>query len=117
LSQRWDALRDAPDTPGIERAQVGERERGDGPHAVGRPVDRAVVDDDQLAIAAALHVAFDGLRAQVEGEIEGQQGVFGRVSPRAAMGIADHLLAVTHVCPIFACGPLTPPCAYGSTRT
>ncbi len=67
--------------------------------AVGRAVHRAVVDDDQFAVTAALHVALDGVGAEVEGEIEGQQGIFGRMAARAPMGIADYLSPLTHRCP------------------
>ena len=99
---RWGMRQTRPASSARRSAKV---QRGDRACAVGCAVHRAVVDDDQFAITAALHVALDGVGAKIEGEIEGQQGIFGRMAARAPMGIADYLSPLTHRCPALSPGP------------
>jgi hypothetical protein len=69
----------------IELTQLLKGRLADVAVSIGRAVYRVVVDDDELAVAGALHVEFNRVRAQVEGEREGEQGIFRRMAARATM--------------------------------
>ena len=79
---------------GIEAAQVGKVEVEDVAMAVGEFIDRVVVKDDCMTIAAHVDVTFYSVDGEGESVAKGSQGVFRSEMGAAAMG--DALYRVSH---------------------
>ena len=69
----------------VELAQLGQRVILDQPAAVGRAIERLVVDDGQLAVAGQMHVELDPVGAELERALERRHRVFRAVAHRAAV--------------------------------
>jgi hypothetical protein len=74
--------------PGVEGAERGEVELGDGAGPIGRALDALVVVDDHDAVPRGVDVGFEDRRAQRQRAREGGQRVLGRLA--AAAAVADH---------------------------
>jgi len=57
--------------------------------AVGRPIDRVVVDHHRHAVGAQLNVEFDGVGPEADRLPEGGEGVLGRACRGATVGHAQ----------------------------
>ena len=56
--------------------------------AVGGALQGEIVDDDRLLVGGEVHVQLDAVGALLEGQLEGRDGVLGRVGRGAS--VADH---------------------------
>src|SRR5262249_15406929 len=74
----------------IEAAQLGERARPHRPAAVGRPLERRVVDDDGNAVRAQADVELDPVRPETNGLTEGCERVLRCDSGCASMSDDVH---------------------------
>ena len=72
----------------VELFELGERESGDFAFAIGRPVERVVVDDDNAAVAAQQHVELEHVRTDLDRFFERGERVLRRSSGKAPVG--DH---------------------------
>ena len=54
------------------------------------------MDDDYLSICAELRIALDAIRAEVERQIERQQGIFRGMPARATMPVTDWVSSGAH---------------------
>ena len=89
--QRRNALRQRTSAPNQAPASSCSARPACGPHqamAVGRAIERLVVDHRQRAIARQVDVQLDPVCAKLEPALERGKRVFGTVAHRAAM--ADH---------------------------
>src|SRR5262245_12719107 len=77
--------RGAPRAPKPQAAKVGGRHRPDRTGAIGRPVDGGVVDHDDHAIAALVHVELDEIAAERDGALEREQAVLRPEGTAAAV--------------------------------
>ncbi|HST41729.1 MAG TPA: hypothetical protein VLK58_19575 [Conexibacter sp.] len=75
---------------GVEAAQLRERQRRDAALAVGRAVDRVVVDRDQLTVLRRVHVELDHVAALRQPVVVAEQGVRRRLVLAALMDLVQH---------------------------
>ena len=74
----------------VERPQLGQRHVYHGAAAVGDPIDRRVVQDDNLAVAGQAHVTLEGVCLQFRRLLEGCDRVLGSMGGCTAMPDHDH---------------------------
>ena len=70
---------------GVETLQLGHRPEGDRSAAVGRPVERLVVNHDERAIACHTQIELDGIDTERHGLAQRLERVLRRVGAIAAM--------------------------------
>ena len=70
---------------GVEAFQLRHRPEGDRSAAVGRPVERLIVDHDERAIARHAQIELDGIDAERHGLAQRLEGVLRCVGAIAAM--------------------------------
>src|SRR5690606_10919236 len=73
----------------VERAELGERARGDGAGARRRPVEGLVVVEDERAVGHPAHVGLDEDGGEVECVLERGEGALGEARRRPAAVGAD----------------------------
>ena len=79
----------APAREAVGEVTLAEMLQGlvhDAAEAVRGPVDGLVVDGHDLTVRGALHVQLDSVGAHLQRQLEGGEGVLGRVRARAPMG-------------------------------
>jgi hypothetical protein len=98
LVARVPGLPRRPRLPGaeVEGRQVGQLQLGDRAAAVGRTVDAAVVDADEMAVRGQPYVAFEGVRTVLDRLAVRGQGVLGGILGSPAVG--DDLNALLLPC-------------------
>ena len=70
----------------VQRADLVQRRHEHRTAAVGRPVERLVMDHHQRAVAGQADIGLDPARTHLLGHANGGQRVLGRVRGSAAMG-------------------------------
>ena len=76
----------AEPAPGVQREQLLERVIDDRSVSAGGPVERLVVDGDQVTVGGQVDIRFDGVHARLRGRPKGSHGVLGIRDGVAAVG-------------------------------